>query len=465
MVNVVPSIIEKYISTGGDERIVPITEGRIKYNFNVVDYKGLFSRGSCTCNAVNEISYPLMNRIEDNDASFLNLRNEHERKIKEILNFKGQDNFDVVFAPSGSELHYIHLMFSKILYPNKDIKVMLTCPEELGSGTQLAFLGKYYGAKGPHGHDFEIGEDINGKYNISVERFAARSSDGRIMDHKSPINNVIDTNVDYSLIGSLVIGSKSGIEDDISLIPSEKNDTMWVVDLCQFRNSKKLVNELLDKNCMVMITGSKFYMSPPFSGAMLIPKKLSQRIASQDIADDIIKGFNTIFSYYDFPKELESLRSHFSKVVNKGLILRWEAAIGAMETFDSMDMNVVNSIVDDWNDRMKLKIDESPYFKLMPHQDRTNKTIISFKVKGPDNKFLDSTSLKAFHKDLVTSAFDYKPYNKVFIGQPVKYGLGAFIRIAIGAVNIHKMSEVTDEERFVYDDILIDHISKRASQL
>jgi len=459
------AIVEKYIDKGGDERIIPLADGRIKYNLDVLDYEKLLSRGSCTCNSLNEISFPLLNNIIDSDDSFLELRKDHENKLKDIFNFEGQDAFDVIFAPSGSDLPYIPLIFSKLLYPARDIKVLLTCPEELGSGSQMAFLGKYYAAKGPHGDNFEIGEDINAKYNVSVERFAARNSKGEILDHTAPMSRIIEQDDEHSLVGSLVIGSKSGIEDDISIIPIGKDDTMWVVDLCQFRNSKKLVNELLDKGCMVMITGSKFYMSPPFSGAMLVPKSLSQKINAVDVDKQSVKGFDNIFSYYDFPKELDQLKSKFKKIVNKGLIMRWAAAIGAMEVFDSMDMNMVNHIIEEWNTRVKLKISKSKFLELMPHQDRTNKTIISFKVKEANGNYLDAVELKSFHKFLVTNPVSIGPYDKVFIGQPVKYGIGAFIRLAIGSVNIYNMANTDPDQRYIYDDDLVDHIDTMASKL
>ena len=459
------NLIEKYISSGGDERIVPLEDGRIKYNLNVTNYTELLSRGSCTCNTLNDISFTALNAIRDTDESFLSLRNKHEEKIKKIFNFEDQDSFDVVFAPSGSDLPYIPLIFSKILYPEKNAKVLLTCPEELGSGSQMAYLGKYYSTMGPQGHNFEKGDDINLQYSVSVERFSARNSNGEILDHLESMTRIIENDKDHALVGSLVIGSKSGIEDDISVIPKENDDTMWVVDLCQFRNSKQLVNNLLDKGAMVMITGSKFYMSPPFSGAMLIPKKLTNKINRSLIDQSYTKGFDYIFSYYDFPKELNQLRSFFPQIINKGLIMRWEAAIAAMEVFDNMDMDIVNQIIEDWNTVVKQRIDSSANLELMPHQDRTNKTIISFKVKGQDGSYLDEIALKAFHKKLVTNPVSFGPYKKVFIGQPVKYGVGAFIRLAIGSVNIFNMSKKTPDKRYIYDDELVTFINQQANTL
>ena len=93
--------------------------------------------------------------IESED--YATIRNTQSVRLKKLFNYKDKDAFDVVFAPSGSDLAYLPLIFSEILDPEKEKLVLLTCPEELGSGSQMAFLGKYFGNKNQFGKELDKG--------------------------------------------------------------------------------------------------------------------------------------------------------------------------------------------------------------------------------------------------------------------------------------------------------------------
>lgn len=458
MKRVDPHYIE-LLSSGGDERSDLIFDEKHKYHLNPSDYKGLFTRGSCTCSSLNPQTGARLTQFGDyvTEGNISKIRARQAERLKNLFNYEGEDAFDVVFAPSGSDLAYIPILFSEILEPQKKKMVLLTCPEELGSGSQMAFLGKFFGAKNQFGDEVEKGEDINPRYDINLSRFIARSNDGLIINHANDIKKEINDHPELAKIGALVIGSKSGIEDDISLIPKIAEDVMWVVDLCQFRNSKKLVNMLLNMNCMVMITGSKFYMAPPFCGVMLVPKRLSARLEEADVDPRYIKGYDRIFSYHDFPTKFKNLSQYFPKKRNNGLTLRWEIAIDEMERFSELDNITVNSLLDNWNETVNLQISKSKNFELMPHQDRTNSTIISFKVKNGDDGYLEYGELRDFFKFAVTRKYDnFDRFDRIFFGQPVKYGYGAFIRLALGSNNIFNLMKRPEDTRFNNDMILVD---------
>src|SRR5512140_3009025 len=44
-----------------------------------------------------------------------------------------------------------------------------------------------------------------------------------------------------------------------------------VVDACQMRLGRPRLRKYLDRGCMVIVTGSKFFTGPPFSVALLVP--------------------------------------------------------------------------------------------------------------------------------------------------------------------------------------------------
>ncbi len=455
--------LEELLLSGGDERLELKENGTNKYYIHPLQYQGILLRGSCTCNPLNSFSHPkLVEKFNNEHVDFPAIREEQRQRISALFNYDNQNKFDVIFAPSGSDLPYLPLIFSKILYPEKDIKLLLTCPEELGSGSQLAFLGKNYSKYIQFGESSGITEDINPLYNISMERFTARSKDGKILNNKDAIATDVENEQNKSIIGALVIGSKSGIEDDISIIPDVSANVLWTVDLCQLRNSKRLVNELLDKGCLVMITGSKFYMSPPFSGALLVPKNLSHKIkqVNVDTIKQFVAGYDFIFSKYDFPESWSVLRELFNSRHNNGLVVRWEAALELMERFDQLPKETTRKTIEDWNSTVHKYILESKYLELMPQQDKTNQTIVSFKVKDKNGNWMDYDQLKELHLKITNTPFLFEKFKSVLIGQPVRYSHGAFLRFAIGAYNILKIAGKNLEDRFVVDKKLIQHVDK-----
>ena len=192
--------------------------------------------------------------------------------------------------------------------------------------------------------DTIIHEDIK----IEQKAFSARDSDGNILNHKTEILEIIDKkSTENQVIANLVIGSKSGIVDNISMIPRANENCFWVIDVCQMRTTQKLINKLIKLNCMVMLTGSKFYQSPPFCGAILVPKTITSKLVN--ISDDAVAPFLKIFSTSDIPLNHPLLRSKFRTNENYGTLLRWEAAVSEMKLLSFYGEDMVTMAVDRWN--------------------------------------------------------------------------------------------------------------------
>ncbi len=457
--------ISNLVFQGGDERLDILETGNNKYHINPTVYDNLFNRGSCTCSTLNPLTAKVLEETDlfETPDNIIATRDHQIKRIKSLLNYEGKDEFDLVFAPSGSDLAYLPILFSKILKPTKEILLILTCPEELGSGSQMAYLGKYYANRNQFGEEVEKGEDINLRYDVNLARFKARNDEGQIIKHSNEISDVLIQDKKKSKIGALVIGSKSGIEDDISLIPKLDKDVMWVVDLCQFRNSKSLVNHLLGMGCMVMITGSKFYMAPPFCGVMLVPKSMTQKINDSEILPKYTEGFDKIFSQYDFTNGFSNLKKHFRKKINKGLILRWEIALNEMERFNDIPRANSSKLIQSWNATIRNSILESNSFELMPHQEKTNQSIISFRVKSRFGTYLSYDDLKGFYQETVNDNYEIGSYTKIFFGQPVKYSCGAFIRVALGANNIYTLLQEEENTRFDNDKLFMKILDEKAN--
>ncbi len=429
-----------------------------------MDFDSLLSRGSCTANSLNPDSIRAIEngwsslKFEGYDA----IKSRQLERVFRLLSRGYQNDFDIFFAPSGSDLAYLPFLIAQVLHNAKAITTLTSCPEELGSGTRLATEGKYFYTKNAINESVAKGSPVFRDLNINAQSFPARSSSGEIIDQKEYIRTALRRNSSRVNICNLVVGSKSGIEDNLSIIPDTTDEVIWTVDLCQLRNSVQLIHWLLDNNCMVMLTGSKFYQAPPFCGVMLIPKGISEQVSAYRGTLD--PGFQNLFSRNDLPLSWSYLRSQFKPYQNIGLLLRWEAAIREMERFENTNYHIRNNIIDNWNSHVSRAIDQHPKFELMPNQDKTNSSIISFRVRGKSGDFLNYDELKRLHYNCLHHSTDrfQGPYDHFTIGQPVKYIQGAFIRLALGSYDIRQLIL---NPSFSNDDAIIEIIAEESQTI
>jgi hypothetical protein len=97
-----------------------------------------------------------------------------------------------------------------------------------------------------------------------------------------------------------------------------------VVDACQTRLGRGRLRRYLERGYMVLVTGSKFFGGPAFSGALLVPSSLAPALES---GEGIAPGLRDYISRSDWPLRLTALRSQFESRANLGQWLRWEAAL------------------------------------------------------------------------------------------------------------------------------------------
>jgi len=443
---------EVALVSGGDERLDLDEHGLNKYFVNPTKSRGVFNRGSCTCSFITEEAkiptYELYEYLL-NDPDY-SMKYEYLRsRIKTALQ-EGNEPFEVYLAPSGSDLCYFPLLFSATISPTKPILNIVTCPEELGSGSVMAYKGNFFSEK-TQIENVELTQALNPSLNIDYIPFPARNTEGVILDHRKKIIDCIKEHEEsHTVIVNLVIGSKSGIEDNVSIIEECQDlDVRWVVDICQLRVSRKLIQNLLSLNCSLLITGSKFYQSPPFCGALIVPEKLNKRIQASTCKAEISKGFDRVFSSFDFPNN-SIFRPFFKDQGNDGLLLRWEAAIYEFEALSVYKESEVIRVVTRWNNHIQAYMEEhADVFELMSDQDKTNKSIISFRLKK-NGAYLSHDELKSLYKRICLEGHKWMPkYELITIGQPVAYAAGSFLRLALGSFNVRKL---IDRELDLQDD-------------
>ncbi len=445
------------LTGGGDERteLDPIT-GHNRYFINPANGLDVFNRGSCTAGMLNGrsrvVAREFLGRYDT--LNYASLVEEQSFRLKNLLSSAHNDPFDVFFGPSGTDLAYLPTLFQRLLHPDRPIIQVMSCPEELGSGSRDVAAAKLFGRKNQFGRPLDQGAPIDPTASEpTVVELDARDADGNILDRRGQIVRLIEDNPTAAIIGSLVFGSKSGIKDDLDVIEDHGDHVMWVVDLCQLRVDPALLHDLLDRGAMVMLTGSKFFQTPPFCGALLVPRQLTERLRTADDTNGAsVAPFGQIFSAHDVPWALDNVRQHLPDEENRGLRLRWQIALDEMESYASWPFHVSNALIADWKTELLRIVDDHPNFRSMPDQRKTNDSIISTQVLA-DGRELSHEELRTLYRDVVTGEHEglSDGARRVFFGQPVRYGDRSFIRFAIGAPTVrwmlHRGSLFLDDDK------------------
>lgn len=451
--------------SGCDERVaIDPLEGSNKYHLNPVRHEGLFQRGTCTASTLNSRSLGVAERFLESydEAGYGEIVAQQANRLRTLVSSGGRRAFDVYFGSSGSDLAYYPTMFQRMLNPRRRIVHIVSCPEELGSGSLAASEARFFARSNQFGESLVNGAPISDRIRPQVNHLRARGDNGEILARRKLVEGLIAENPDAAVIVSLVFGSKSGIMDDLEVISDSGGEVQWVVDLCQFRVDRGLVARLLDKGAAVMLTGSKFFGAPPFCAALLVPASLSERL--REAPARLGAPFGRIFSAYDVPPGLEALRSCLPTRTNLGLRTRWEVALDEMEAYAAWHPEEANAVIAAWNAGVSARLGESPAFELMPDQNLTNDSIISFEVTGRDGRLGFEQLGKLFEVVVTTEHRGFSgDRTRVFLGQPVRYGEKAFLRLALGSGAVRGfLSEATLE---LHDDLRLIEVLEEQAEL
>ena len=444
---------------GGDERVAldPVSNLN-RYHLDPADHEGLFSRGSCTANALTPSGHAVATGFLERrpDADLTSVLDDHERRLRHVVGAGCDEPFEVFWGPSGSDLMYLPLLFQRLLGPDRRIRNVVSCPEELGSGSLIAADGRYFSARTQSGPTPGVGEPLGDLGPLEVATLPARDHGGNIVKRRDDVGALLGDGAGRSgsiaRIGNLVFGSKSGIEDDLDVIDAGGDDVMWVVDLCQFRVDTALIATLLEAGVLLMLTGSKYFESPPFCAAMLVPDRWAAPLRELSSAP-AARVFRPVVAAEDVPASCAAIRDELAPVQNWGLRLRWEVALAEMEAHDRLDPSDTEDAIAGWNGEVCALLESSPSFDLIPDQHMTNSSIVSFQVLV-DGRPLAHEELTRLFATVVRDRHDgfSDGCDRVFFGQPVRYSHGSFIRLALGSHSVRARVEgagVHDDARLL----------------
>jgi hypothetical protein len=239
---------------------------------------------------------------------------------------------DVVFSPSGtdSQLHALFLARS-LLGPA--LTTIIVGSDQTGSGTAYTARGRHFSTQTASERPVRKDAPILGLSgdSVAVPLFGGTPGNMAGTDGDLAVLDAVGTAVGngasvlLQIMDSSKLGWRSPSEACLEEIANRWPDKVRVVvDACQMRLSRRRIRSYLDRGYMVLITGSKFFGGPAFSGALLVPAALSR---SLDRGEGIAPGLLDYASRSDWPKRWAALRSRFDCRPNLGQWLRWEAAL------------------------------------------------------------------------------------------------------------------------------------------
>jgi hypothetical protein len=468
--------LDRLLSCGGDPRLrIDPDSGLNQYGCQPSPCPGTLSFASSTATSISQRAYDRVSHARDQlmasaiaigiDAAF-DARIEAMRdELKACLGLS-QSGVDVVFSPSGTDAQLQALFLARALL-GPVLTNVIVAADQTGSGTADTARGHHFSAATANGSRVAKGEPIAGLA-PGVASVALRLCDeaGEFRPQPETDMRVLDA-VERSLAsGSGVVlqimdSSKFGWRapsdqclDEISR--RWPGSVQIVVDACQMRLGRARLRKYLDRGYIVIVTGSKYFTGPPFSGALLVPSGLA---GTFDAIGGIAPGLCEYTSRTDWPNTWRGLRSRLPVRANFGQWLRWEAALEEIRAYYHVPDEFRRSALTTFGEGVARIIASSPSLRLLPPQPKpeagvvddeelAQRTIFPFVIRHHD-RVLALEDCRKLYRALARDARDGVSANEsgreaeiaarlCLIGQPVALGDGerrpiAALRICAGA--------------------------------
>ena len=462
--------LDRLLSGGGDPRLtINPASGLNEYGCQPFPCPDTLSFSSSTATSISERAYDRVREARDSlmqsaivvgiDAAF-DARVEAMRdELKACLGLS-RTRADVVFSPSGTDAQLQALFLTRARL-GPAVTTVIVAADQTGSGTINTARGCHFSAATANGGRVRKGEPIAGLApfvnSVALRLFdeagdirPQAASDSMVL---GAVENAIanGSHVLLQVMDSSKFGWRAPSERCLNEITMRWPDQVQiVVDACQMRLGRTRLRKYLNRGYLVLVTGSKFFTGPPFSGALLVPSALAPDF---NAAGDIAPGLLEYTSRSDWPKHWPGLRSRFPIRANFGQWLRWEAALEEIRAYYSIPDEFRRMALTSFGQGVEWIIASSPSLRLLPPQQRPDgegvdddelaqRTIFPFVIRHGD-RILSLEQCRELYRALardtadIASAEDAAVAKPCLIGQPVALGCGegqvAALRICAGA--------------------------------
>jgi len=382
---------------------------------------------------------------------------------------------EVVFSPSGTDsaLHAVFLARASLGTPMASI---VAASDETGSGVAYASCGRHFSTLTAQGAAVGKGEAIAGLAEDVVSLGIPLREAGRLRP-MAELDAAVLAAVEQAIgegRGVLLhvmdhskLGARCPSRDCLAALRARHGGRVQlVIDACQLRLDRRRLAAHLAAGDMVMITGSKFFTGPPFSGALLVPAALAQGIGT---VPPLPPGLALYTSRSDWPRAWAAVRAGLAEHVNLGQLLRWVAALREIGDFFAVPETFRRAALAQFTAAVAEVIRAEPGLELLPASERPAdggepelRTIFPFLIRqggqvlGPADCAILYRALNADVAGLLPASLPARESRLAsqpcHIGQPVALALpggggAAALRISAGARIVSESWSPGDDAR------------------
>ncbi len=422
--------LEMLLLTGGDGRLAVSPADQFNaYGCRPFPRPEAHAFASSTASTISERAYARAERARESlieatlsvgiEEAFDRRLEAMRAELKNILNISGS-GVEIVFAPSGTDSQ-LHGLFAARAVLAGPITSIVVAADQTGSGTALTAGGRHFSDRTALNTHVEKGEAIAGLADgIETVHVDVRDGAGELRDLATLDAAVEDMVARAIARGRRVVlqamdrskfGWRAPSQDCLKAICARwPNAVQVVIDACQARLGAKRISAYLARGYIVLLTGSKFFTGPPFSGAMLVPARISATLARTEPPAGLC-GYS---ARSDWPQAWPLLRGQLPRHMNFGMWLRWEAALAEMDAYFAVPCPARQALLDRFSAAVTARFAVSPSLELLPEQETDSsddlddeemraRTIFSFLLRQ-QNRFLApggcTTIYQALNRDI-----------------------------------------------------------------
>jgi hypothetical protein len=271
--------------------------------------------------------------LGDLESCFEALRGE----LKSLLGLE-KTEAEVVFSPSGTDSTLQALFLTQALGNNADsakpLDVILVGSDETGTGVPRALAGRHFSTITSEGISVTPGSPILG-LSEGITLVSLPHSESICLE--CVVLDAVTRSIAHGhrmllqVMDSSKMGRRALSFDFLEQTQERFSSALTiVVDACQMRLSQARLQRHLSAGHLVLISGSKFFTGPSFSGALLVPKSLASLIQNLSSAPSGLRDYTNRASW---PQAWTKLREQFPDNANFGQYVRWVAALEEMRRY------------------------------------------------------------------------------------------------------------------------------------
>lgn len=240
---------------------------------------------------------------------------------------------DLHLSPSGTDSQLQGVAAITTAMPGKWTSIVCGS-DETGSGTPLAVTGKHFDDITCLGVEVAKGQPLAGMPGVGFQGIPLRDGQGELLD-LAQIDELVWQAVSATIAaGGRVIlhamdqsrlGSWAPSPPMLERIRRRFGEAVQVmVDACQLRLDAEDLRDHLEKGDILLLTGSKFFTGPTFSGVAVFPQAFAQRLDC--VRRPLPRGLAAYIPQADLGRWQDCLPDA-GQTPNIGMYLRWQAAL------------------------------------------------------------------------------------------------------------------------------------------